>query len=63
MSDSNSASTNETVLRRRPWTVPQLVAHDSMMVLTQHFFGAPASAMMLRMQISCVIGPSGPVCT
>jgi hypothetical protein len=62
MSDSNSASTNETLLRRRLWTAPQLVAHDSMMVLTQHFFGVPASAMMLRMQISCTIGPSGPVC-
>jgi hypothetical protein len=48
-------------LRRRPWTAPQLVAHESMMVLTQHFFGAPAPAMLLQVGISCVIG-SGANC-
>jgi len=47
---------------RRPWTTPQLVVHESMMVLTQHFFGAPAQAMMLQgVGISCVVG-SGVTC-
>jgi hypothetical protein len=41
---------------------PQLVVHESMMVLTQHFFGAPAPAMLLQgVGISCVIG-SGSSC-
>ncbi|MDB4910558.1 MAG: hypothetical protein JWO39_1381, partial [Gemmatimonadetes bacterium] len=44
----------EPHLRRRPWTTPQLVVHESMMVLTQHFFGAPAPAMLLQVGISCV---------
>jgi hypothetical protein len=48
----------EAHLRRRPWTTPQLVVHESMMVLTQSFFGAPAKAMILGGPgISCVIGP------
>jgi hypothetical protein len=48
----------EPHLRRRPWTTPQLVVHESMMVLTQSFFGAPANAMILGGPgISCVIGP------
>lgn len=63
MSDSNPASPiNDSQLRRRPWTTPQLVVHESMMVLTQHFFGAPSVTMLLRQGISCVIGPGGPVC-
>jgi hypothetical protein len=42
---------------------PQLVVHESMMVLTQHFFGAPASAMLLQgVGISCVVGSGGPNC-
>jgi hypothetical protein len=50
-------------MRRRPWTTPQLVVHESMMVLTQRFFGAPAQAMMLfGTGISCVVGPGGPTC-
>jgi hypothetical protein len=53
----------EIHLRRRPWTTPQLVVHESMMVLTQSFFGAPAQAMILGGSgISCVIG-SGANCT
>jgi hypothetical protein len=48
--------------RRRPWTTPQLIVHESMMVMTQHFFGAPAQAMMLQgVGISCVVG-SGVSC-
>ena len=53
-----NAKSMELPLRRRPWTTPQLVVHESMMVLTQSFFGAPAKAMILAGQgISCVIGP------
>jgi hypothetical protein len=50
-------------LSRRPWTTPQLVVHESMMVLTQHFFGAPSPVMMLQgVGISCTVGPGGPTC-
>jgi hypothetical protein len=41
---------------------PQLVVHESMMVLTQHFFGAPATTMLFRQGISCFIGPNGLEC-
>ena len=52
----------EAHLPRRPWTTPQLVVHESMMVLTQSFFGAPAAAMILGgVGISCTIGPT-PTC-
>jgi hypothetical protein len=52
----------EPHLRRRPWTTPQLIVHESMMVLTQSFFGAPAAAMILQgTGISCTIGPN-PTC-
>ncbi len=45
-------------LRRRPWTTPQLVVHESMMVLTQQFFGVPSAPRLLLglAQISCVVG-------
>jgi hypothetical protein len=63
MSNSNpERAPIESQLRRRPWTTPQLVVHESMMVLTQHFFGAPAPAMLLQVGISCVIGGSGANC-
>ena len=54
----------EETPRRRPWTKPELVTHDSMMVLTQSFFGVPSAPTMLLglAQISCVIGPNGPTC-
>jgi hypothetical protein len=54
----------ESMPQRRLWTAPQLVIHDSMMVLTQHFFGVPAAPTMLLglAQISCVVGPTTPVC-
>jgi hypothetical protein len=63
MSNSHLPSTSiEPHLRRRPWTTPQLVVHESMMVLTQSFFGAPAAAMILNGPgISCVVG-SGASC-
>jgi hypothetical protein len=65
MSDrsANPVSPDHTS-QRRPWTAPQLVVHDSMMVLTQHFFGVPAAPTMLLglAQISCVVGPTTPVC-
>jgi hypothetical protein len=65
MSNGNTepASTEGTV-RLRPWTRPELVAHESMMVLTQSFFGMPSAPTMLLglAQISCVVGPSTPVC-
>ena len=65
MSDrsANPVSPDNTP-QRRPWTAPQLVVHDSMMVLTQHFFGVPAAPTMLLglAQISCVVGPTTPVC-
>lgn len=52
----DSAST-EKKPRRRPWTAPQLVVHESMMVLTQQFFGAPVASMVMAMQgISCTVG-------
>jgi hypothetical protein len=62
MSDTASASLSiENPLRRRPWTAPQLVVHESMMVLTQHFFGAPSVSMMLQgTGISCGGGDNGP---
>jgi hypothetical protein len=62
MSNNNpEPAPSELQLRRRPWTAPQLVVHESMMVLTQHFFGAPAPAMLLQVGISCVVG-SGANC-
>jgi len=64
MSDSNSASPNtHNTSRRRPWTTPQLAVHDSMMVLTQSFFGVTAATMLLQgTGISCTIPPQ-PGCT
>lgn len=63
MSDRSSHAAPNDQLRRRPWTTPQLVVHESMMVLTQTFFGAPVSALMLQgVGISCVVG-SGVTCT
>ncbi|MEP7067104.1 MAG: hypothetical protein ABI889_13800 [Gemmatimonadota bacterium] len=53
----------EPRLRRRPWAAPQLVVHESLMVLTQSFFGAPTPAMLLQgVGISCVVGSGGPSC-
>ncbi len=66
MSDRTpEAVSTEIPLRRRPWTTPQLVVHESMMVLTQQFFGVPSAPKMLLglAQISCVGGNSPPVCT
>ena len=40
---------------RRAWTTPELVTHESLQVLTQHFFG-PAGALF-ALQIGC--GVSG----
>jgi len=40
---------------RRPWTTPQLVTHESLTVMTQHFFGPAGVAFAL--QINC--GVSG----
>jgi hypothetical protein len=61
--DRPNAASMKPLLRRRPWTTPQLVVHESMMVLTQSFFGAPAAAMMLQgTGISCVIGSTGGKC-
>ncbi|MDQ2766557.1 MAG: hypothetical protein M3Y30_05315 [Gemmatimonadota bacterium] len=64
---SDTVSTPESTdqpSRRRPWTRPELVTHDSMMVLTQQFFGMPSVPTMLLglAQISCVVGPSTPIC-
>jgi hypothetical protein len=59
MSDSvPSPESTDKAPRRRPWTRPELVTHDSMMVLTQSFFGAPSAPTMLLglAQISCVVG-------
>ncbi len=59
MSDRTSeAVPTEIPPRRRPWTTPQLVVHESMMVLTQQFFGVPSAPKMLLglAQISCVVG-------
>lgn len=56
------ASTKEQA-PRRPWTAPRLVVHESMMVLTQSFFGAPVASMVMALQgISCVVGQGGPGC-
>jgi hypothetical protein len=65
MSNGNpEPASTEATPRRRPWTTPELVAHESMMVLTQNFFGVPSAPTMLLglAQISCVVGPSTPVC-
>jgi hypothetical protein len=40
---------------RRVWTAPQLTTHESLTVLTQHFFGPAGVALAL--QINC--GVSG----
>lgn len=40
---------------RRAWTTPQLATHESLTVLTQHFFGPAGVAFAL--QINC--GVSG----
>jgi hypothetical protein len=65
MSNSSSeAASTELPPRRRPWTTPQLVVHESMMVLTQQFFGVPSAPKMLLglAQISCVVGSTTPIC-
>jgi hypothetical protein len=66
MSDTvSSPESTDKAPRRRPWTKPELVTHDSMMVLTQQFFGVPSTPTMLLglAQISCVVGPTTPVCS
>jgi hypothetical protein len=40
---------------RRPWATPRLTAHESLTVMTQHFFGPAGVALAL--QINC--GVSG----
>ena len=65
MSDHTSeAASTENTPQRRPWTTPLLVGHESMMVLTQQFFGMPSPPKMLLglAQISCVVG-GGVICT
>ena len=65
MSDRTpEAVSTEIPQRRRPWTTPLLVAHESMMVLTQQFFGVPSAPKMLLglAQISCVVSSTTPVC-
>jgi hypothetical protein len=57
-------ASNAPEQRRRPWTTPQIVMHESMMVLTQNFFGVPSAPTMLLglAQISCVVSDVTPVC-
>ena len=54
------ASTKEQA-PRRPWTAPRFVVHESMMVLTQSFFGAPIASMAMLQGpgLSCVVGQGG----
>jgi hypothetical protein len=52
---SLSAPSTERPAPRRAWTSPELVTHESLQVLTQHFFG-PAGALF-ALQIGC--GVSG----
>ena len=48
MSDSvHAPESTDKPPRRRPWTTPELVTHESMMVLTQQFFGVPSAPTML----------------
>jgi hypothetical protein len=66
MSDRvHTPESTEQAPRRRPWTKPELVTHDSMMVLTQNFFGIPSAPTMLLglAQISCVVSQTTPICT
>jgi len=42
-------------LARKPWATPRLAAHESLTVMTQHFFGPAGVAFAL--QINC--GVSG----
>ncbi|MBA2684956.1 MAG: hypothetical protein H0U66_10735 [Gemmatimonadaceae bacterium] len=60
----DSASTEQKP-QRRPWTAPQLVVHESMMVLTQQFFGVPSGPKLLLSlaAISCVVSDTTPICT
>jgi hypothetical protein len=65
MSNGNpEPASTEATPWRRPWTTPELVAHESMMVLTQNFFGVPSAPTMLLglAQISCVTGNGPPIC-
>jgi len=65
MSDRTpEAVSTEIPPRRRPWTTPRLVVHESMMVLTQQFFGVPSAPKMLLglAQISCVVSATTPIC-
>jgi hypothetical protein len=48
-------SVSVTRAARRPWTTPQLTTHESLTVMTQHFFGPAGVAFAL--QINC--GVSG----
>jgi len=47
--------TEPAVASRRPWMTPQLATHESLTVMTQHFFGPAGVAFAL--QINC--GVSG----
>ena len=48
-----SAPSTERPAARRAWTTPELVTHESLTVLTQHFFG-PAGAI-LALQLNCSV--------
>ena len=54
---SLSAPSTERTAPRRAWTSPELVTHESLTVLTQHFFGPLGS--LLALQITCSIPAGG----
>ena len=47
----------EASASRRTWTTPALVTHESLTVLTQHYFG-PLGAL-LALQVNCSVPAGG----
>jgi hypothetical protein len=57
---SLSSPSTERPAPRRAWTSPELVTHESLTVMTQHFFG-PAGAL-LALQVTCSVVNGNLIC-
>ena len=60
LDSSLSAPSTERPAPRRAWTSPELVTHESLTVMTQHFFG-PAGAL-LALQVTCSVVNGNLIC-
>ncbi|MGH7623859.1 MAG: hypothetical protein ACREOJ_00895 [Gemmatimonadaceae bacterium] len=49
-------------LRKRAWTAPSLIRHESLTVLTQSFLGGDLGLQFALLQIPCSITPNNPNC-